>query len=167
MKFLILLGIFLFSKCQNLKGRALLEENAIAIINSDDELALREATKNLRKSGGYIYIDTPVITLTQKGIDLGGTIGGGIIGVKQPNGQYPILDCKPLREIYSGFNGLDILGDHLKVQNLIIENAPCYGIFISGKNNIINHVITRYNGESGIYSNSQSDYITFNYCYSY
>jgi hypothetical protein len=47
MKFFLYLSIlFAFSICQNLKGRALLEENVIAIINSDDELALRNATKN-------------------------------------------------------------------------------------------------------------------------
>ena len=29
------------------------------------------------------YIDIPVITLTQEGIDIGRNIGGGIIGVKK------------------------------------------------------------------------------------
>jgi len=168
MKFLLFLSIiFAFSICQNLKGRTLLEENVIAIINSDDESALRDATKKLYKSGGYIYIDTPVITMTQHGADIGGSLGGGIIGVKQTNGQYPHFDCKPLRKKYFNYFCLDIGGQNLKVQNLIIENGPSYGIFIAGKNIIIDHVITRYNGESGIYTNSQSDYNTFNYCYSY
>ena len=93
MKFFLYLSIlFAFSICQILKGRALLEENVIAIINSDDELALRNPTKTLWKSGGYIYIDTPVITLTKEDLSIGGNLGGGIIGVKLPNGQYPRLD---------------------------------------------------------------------------
>ena len=93
---------------------------------------------------------------------------GGIIGKKQPNGQYPRIDCTPLRKKSSNYYfGLIVAGNNLKVQNIIIENSPSYGIFISGIHNIIDHIITRYNGESGIYANSQSDYNTFNYCYSY
>ena len=163
---LFILSICLFN-CRNLKGRELLEENIITTITSDDEIALNDATKKLWNLGGYIYIDTPVITLNQKSIDIGGHLEGGIIGIKQPNGQYPRIDCKLLKKIYSDAYGLIIVGDNLKVQNIIIENAPSYGIFISGINNIIDHVITRYNGQSGIYANMQSDYNTFNYCYSY
>ena len=82
MKFLLFLSIlFVFNIFQNLKGRALLEENVIAKKNSDDEFALREATKKLWKSGNYI--DIHVITLTQEGIDIGRNIGGGIKGVKK------------------------------------------------------------------------------------
>ena len=148
MKFFLYLSIlFAFSICQNLKGRALLEENVIAIINSDDELALRNATKKLWKTGGYIYIDTPVITITKERVDIGGDLGGGIIGVKLPNGQYPHFDCKPLRKKYSGYSCLIIAGNNLKVQNLILENAPSYGIFVAGKNKIIDHISTRYSGE--------------------
>ena len=95
MKFLSYLSIlFLFSicsfNCQNLKGRALLKQKIITTITSDDEKALNEATKKLWDLGGYIYIGTPVITLTQKGIDIGGNLEGGIIGKKQPNGQYHV-----------------------------------------------------------------------------
>ena len=163
---IFILSIFSFY-CQNLKSRKLLEENVITTITSDDELALTQATKQLWKTGGYIYIDTPVITISQKDVDIGGNLEGGIIGVQQPNGEYPILDCKLLRKKDSGYFGLSIAGNNLKVQNIIIENAPSYGIFVSGKHNVIDHVITRYNGESGIYVNSQSDFNTFNYCYSY
>lgn len=170
MKFFQYLSIlFILSTfyCQNLKGRALLEENVIATITSDDELALEDAVKVLWKSGGYIYIDTPVITISKTDIGLGGSFGGGIIGVKQPNGQYPILNFKALRNKSPESNGLIIVNSNLKVQNLIIENSPNYGIFVAAKNSIIDHVITRYNGQSGIYINSQGDYNTFNYCYSY
>jgi len=126
MKFLSYLSILvLFSicsfNCQNLKGRALLEQKIIATIISDDEKALNEATKKLWDLGGYIYIDTPVITLTQKGIDIGGTLEGGIIGKKQPNGQYPRIDCTPLRKKSSNYFGLIVTGNNLKVQNIIIE----------------------------------------------
>ena len=175
MKFLTYLSILFFLSicsfhCQNLKGRSLAQENIIATITSDDESALIDATKILWKSGGYIYIDTPVITITKGTVAIHSQKGndeGGIIGIKQPNGQYPILNCKPLRKKNTDYSGLLILNDNLKVQNLIIENAPGYGIFVQGKNNIIDHVITRYNGESGIYINFGSDYNTFNYCYSY
>ena len=159
MKFLTILSILFFlSICsfhsQNLKGRSLVQEKIIATITSDDESALIDATKILWESGGYIYIDTPVITITKGTVAIHSQKGndeGGIIGIKQPNGQYPILNCKPLRKKNTDDWGLLILNDNLKVQNLIIENAPGYGIFVQGKNNIIDHVITRYNGESGIY----------------
>ena len=109
--------------------------------------------KNYGIQEDIFYIDTPLITLTQKGIDIGGTLEGGIIGKKQPNGQYPRIDCTPLRKKSSNYYfGLIVAGNNLKVQNIIIENSPSYGIFISGIHNIIDHVITRYNGQSGIYA---------------
>ena len=145
MKFLTILSILFFISicsfhCQNLKGRSLAQENIIATITSDDESALIDATKILWKSGGYIYIDTPVITITKDTVAIHSQKGndeGGIIGIKQPNGQYPILNCKPLRKKNTDYSGLLILNDNLKVQNLIIENAPGYGIFVQGKNNIL------------------------------
>ena len=51
MKFLLFLSnLFVFNIFQNLKSRTLLEENVIAKKNSDDDIALREATKKLWKS---------------------------------------------------------------------------------------------------------------------
>lgn len=156
--------------CKNLKEeKTLSEEEIITRITSDDEQALKEATFILWKLGGYIYIDTPVITLTQGSLSITGTIEGGLIGVKQPNGEYPRLNFEECREalpnVYN--HGIDIVGSNKKIQNIIIENAGSYGIFINGQKNTIDHVITRYNGASGIYISDGSNSNTFSYCYSY
>ena len=48
---------------------------------------------------------------------------------------------------------------------MIIENSANDGISITGDNNILDHVISRYNFGSGFVS--LGDFNTFNYCYSY
>ena len=50
---------------------------------------------------------------------------------------------------------------------LIIQNAGDNGIWINGSQNTLDHIITRYNGDTGIQlsDNAYSNYL--NYCYSY
>ena len=40
------------------------EDDAIQTITNDDESALSEALKKLNKSGGTIYINTPIINIS-------------------------------------------------------------------------------------------------------
>ena len=166
--FIIIFSIF---PCKSLNNSSLSDEKEkeIVTIKSDDEEAIKEATFYLWKLGGYIYIDTPVITLTQGSLSITGTLEGGIIGIKQPNGEYPRLNFKKQRDastfIYT--SGIDVVGSNKKIQNIIVEYAGTFGIFINGQKNTIDHVITRYNGKSGIYISQGSYSINFNYCYSY
>ena len=145
------------------------DEKIITTITSDDEASLKEALFYLWKLGGIIYIDTPVINFKNQGsLSITGTRKGGIIGIKQANGQYPRLNFKESRDnstIYQ--SGIDIVGTNKYLENIIIENAGSYGIFINGQKNTIDHVITRYNGQSGIYLSPESESNVFNYCYSY
>ena len=48
---------------------------------------------------------------------------------------------------------------------MIIENSSYNGIIILGNNNILDHVISRYNFGCGFISTG--DFNRFNYCYSY
>ena len=146
------------------------DEDIITTITTDDESLLRNALLFLWKFGGNIIIDTPIINIKEEGsLSITGTLDGGIIGIQQPNGEYPRINFKEQRDsadiLYEP--GIDILGSNKLIKNLIIENAGTSGINISGQKNTIDHVITRYNGESGIYISSDTDSNIFNYCYSY
>ena len=167
---ILFIGIFYTFLCKNLNEYLLSEEKEkeIVTITSDDEQALKEGTFYLWKKGGYIYIDTPVITITQGSLSITGTLEGGIIGIKQPNGEYPRLNFKEQRDSASIYtSGVDVVGSHKLIQNIIVEYAGTFGIFINGQQNTIDHVITRYNGESGIYISQGSYLNNFYYCYSY
>ena len=110
------------------------------------------------------YIDTPVINMIkQTSFTLTGRLSGGIIGVRQANGEYPRINFTPIRR--NIFGGISIYGSNKFIEYMIIENSVNYGISITGSNNILDHVISRYNHGSGfvVYGN----FNTLNYCYSY
>ena len=168
--FLILILDSTFCKFLSSKSISDEEEDVITTIKSDDEKALRDAILILWKFGGIIYIDTPEINIkTQTILSIKGSFSGGVIGVQQPNGQYPRLNFKEQRDgvtlLYMA--GIEITASNKFIKNIIVENAGTAGIFISGQKNTLDHVITRYNGHSGIYLSPQSDSNTLNYCYSY
>ena len=174
--FLIIILYFQHASCKLTEDISLFEEKeqkdekVIATITTDDESELKKALFYLYKLGGIIYIDTPVINFKNHGsISVTGTLEGGIVGIKQSNGEYPILNFQTQRDNSTTFynSGLDVVASNKIIKNLIIESAGSYGIFINGQKNTIDHVITRYNGQSGIYISSCSEYNTFNYCYSY
>ena len=141
-------------------------EVVIDIIESDNENALREAIKKQNEEGGIIYINTKIINIyLDKPIELKG-ISGSIIGKKQPNSGYPIINFQKVRENGS-FISLNVLGSSKSLKYLIIENSGSHGLAVSGLNNNFDHIITRYNQYSGIYITRTADSNTFNYCYSY
>ena len=140
----------------------------IATISSDNEQDLLNAVTQLNKSGGIIYIDTPVINISSKStIKLSGTIAGGITGKQQSNGQYPRIDFKKARNSGSTARGFTITGSNQFIQYLIIENAGDNGIWIGGSSNTIVHIITRYNNDTGIQLSNGAKSNRLNYCYSY
>jgi len=140
---IILFSLFLILildsiSCKFLSSKSLSdeEEDVITTIKSDDEKALRDAILILWKFGGIIYIDTPVINIkTQTSLAIQGSFSGGIIGVQQPNGEYPILNFKEQRDgatlLYIA--GLKVNASNKIIKNIIVENAGTVGISISGQ----------------------------------
>ena len=144
------------------------ENDAIATITKDDESSLCEAVKKLNKNGGTIFINTPVINLSSKcQIQLSGSTAGGIVGMKQSNDEYPVLNFIKARNEGNKQPGIKITGANLFVKYLIIESAGNKGIWITGKKNTIDHVISRYNDASGIQISHGADSNTINYSYAY
>ena len=148
---------------ENNKLKSLADDDEIATIISDNENELGEALKVLNEYGGTIYIDTPIINIQRTLITLSGTQPGGIIGVRQPSGEYPRFNFVHFGEDTS--SGIVIYSDNNFIEYIIIENSYHYGILIFGNNNIIDHVISRYNIDSGFLISG--DFNTLNYCYSY
>ena len=163
--------LFLYIISFNLIGNKILsfaETDAISTITKDDESELCDAIKILNKNGGTIYINTPVINISSKcQVQLSGTKAGGLIGVKQPNGQYPSLNFKKVRNEKKKLGGVRISGSNQFIKYLIIEFAGNKGIWITGYKNIVDHVISRYNDASGIQISHGADSNTMNYVYCY
>ena len=91
----------------------------------------------------------------------------GLIGVKQPNGQYPSLNFKKVRNEKKKLGGVRISGSNQFIKYLIIEFAGNKGIWITGYKNTVDHVISRYNDASGIQISHGADSNTMNYVYCY
>ena len=161
----LLINLDIFT-CKNLekKLKSFVDDDEITTITTDSESELIEALEILYENGGTIYIDTPVINMNEEhSIILDGDLPGGIIGIRQPNGEYPRINF--LKEGPEDlFNGIIVLSNKF-IEYMIIENSVNNGIVIIGDNNILDHVISRYNFGSGFVS--YGDYNTFNYCYSY
>ena len=174
MKLFLLFFIFLLSSKSSLSilnnNLDKIEDDVIATIKEDSQSQLTEAINKLNKIGGVIYIDTPVINIDSiTRVSLNGYSSGGLVGVRQPNGEYPRIDFVKRKEKMKSFgyvlSGIYIIGSHKYIKNLIIENSISHGIEINYNYNTIDHVITRYNSGSGIYIDGSSN--TLNYCYSY
>ena len=138
----------------------------IATIKLDDEKGLDDAISKLNKSGGVIYIDTPIIhifvsTLTKK---LSGSKLGQIIGIQQSDGSYQIIDFTHARRDTNC--GFEISGSYQFLKYLIIQNSWT-GIRITGSRNNLEHIITRYNLGSGIQISDNAISNSLHYCYSY
>ena len=138
------------------------------VIYDDNESLLKDAIDKLNKNGGKIYINTTIINFKEKSVlEINGIKNGEIIGIKQANGQYPILNFRKQREMNYNLNGIVISGSNKLLQNIIIENCGASGIIVSGERNTLDHIITRYNLGSGIEFYNTSETTTINYCYSY
>ena len=167
--FLLMLTLDSFP-CKFLESKlvSLAETDAIATITTDSESEFLDAIKVLNKSGGTIYINTPVINFsTKSSIKISGSAQGGIVGMKQSDGTYPRLDFKNARNAGSTARGLTINGTNKFIKYVIVENAGDNGIWISGAKNTIDHVIARYNNDSGIQLSDNADSNVVNYSYSY
>ena len=144
------------------------DADEITTITKDDETALCEAINTLNKSGGTIYINTPIINISSKcQITLSGSTAGGLIGIKQSDDTYPRLDFTKARKENPGQAGIKISGSNQYVKYLIIDKSAGKGIWITGNKNLIDHVITRYSNASGIQISHGGESNTINYAYAY
>ena len=153
--------------CKSLhnKFRSLADDDEIITITEDDDSLLQLALEELKKTGGTIYIDTPIINVKDETeLILTGNLPGGIIGIRQPNGEYPIIHFEKT-DILKIDGGFLIEGSNKFIEYIIVENSISYGIIIFGDNNILDHVVSRYNYFSGFIV--FGDFNSFNYCYSY
>ena len=171
MKNLVIFSLILFLSLYKVLNKNLIsfnEKDEIATITEDNESALREAVNTLNKNGGTIYINTPVINIkTKDKIQLTSSNPGGIIGVKQANGEYPRIDFKQSRDAGAAVRAIQITGSNQFIKYLILENSGGNAIYIKGSKNTIDHVIARYNANSGIQISRGADSNVLNYCYSY
>ena len=163
--FFIFFYLNIFS-CKPLENtfKSFVDDDEIATITTDNETELEAAISILNKKGGTIYIDTAVINIQNSRLVLSGTISGGIIGLRQFNGEYPrisFLNSQTLREQ----SGISVDGSNKFIEYIIVEHSLTHGIKVDGSNNILDHIISRYNSGSGflIYGNFNN----LNYCYSY
>ena len=164
---IILVIVLALFSCKNLGNNliSLTENDTIATITTDDENEFMNAIAILNKKGGTIYIDTPVITLKNNNIvRINWDFPGGIIGIRQENGEYPRLDFS-YKYLKKDFSGIEINDSNKFLKYIIIENTPYDGVSIFGHNNTLDHVISRYNYGAGfaIYGNFNK----LSYCYSY
>ena len=154
-----------YISCKNLGDNfiSFTDDEIIRTITSDNEDEFIDAIGQLNNNGGTIYIDTSVITLEKNmAVEINGNLPGGIIGIRQSNGEYPRFIFNLKNQLYSGFN---IYGSNKFIEYVIIENSPDNGFSVMGDNNILDHVISRYNYGSGF--DIYGDFNTLNYCYSY
>ena len=128
--------------------KSFVDDDEITTITTDNETQLIEAVEYLNENGGTIYIDTPVINING-GISL--TVSknypGGIIGIRQENGEYPRINFVLSEEVED--SGIFIYGSNKFIEYIIVENSINNGITVMGDNNIFDHVISRYNYCSG------------------
>ena len=164
---LIIISLNSFScKKAGKKFTSFTDDDEIITITSDDEILLLLAVDELNEKGGTIFIDTPVITMKEySSFTIEGNLPGGIIGIRQPNGEYPRIHFGNNFIFQELFAGINIYGSNKFIEYMIIESSINYGIAVVGHSNIFDHVITRYNYGTGflVYGNFNS----FNYCYSY
>ena len=162
--FLLILISLVSIHCKKLTS---FSDRGLTITINNEKLFLKLISL-CNKFGDIIYVDTPIISISSRdSIILNSTKAGGIIGVKQSDGRYPVIDFKKARNAGSTQSGFIISGSNQYIKYLVIENAGDNGIWITGTNNIIDHVITRYNNNAGILLSKNANSNTLNYCYSY
>jgi hypothetical protein len=140
----------------------------IATIKSNSQEELVNAISKLNQSGGgIIYIDTPIINIgigiASPILKLSGSNSGGIIGKRQSDGSYPVIDFIFINWKDTGF---ELSGSNQFIKYLVIQYARI-GVRITGSNNYLDHIITRYSFGPGIQLSDNAISNTLNYCYSY
>ncbi len=141
------------------------------------------AVKNLASTGGTIYVNAKELSCDSQ-LALNSTKGKTIqiVGVKQSDGTYPVLNFKPMRDSMIGSAagslkasgdsavGVRITGSNYVLKNLIIEKAGDNGVQIKGSsanNNKVENCIIRYNNDAGLQITGGASNNTIRFVYSY
>ena len=144
---------------------------------------LQSAVKNLASTGGTIYVNAKELSCDSQ-LALNSTKGKtiNIIGLKQSDGTYPVLNFKPMRDSLIGTSGTSLVsssdnavgvritGSNYVLKNLIIEKAGDNGVQIKGSNannNKIENCIIRYNNDAGLQITNGASNNTIRFVYSY
>lgn len=144
---------------------------------------LVETARTMANSGGIIYIDARRLIGTER-LNLNNASNSriSIIGRRQSDGTFPIIDYTPFRNekvgatgqslVASGDDGVGfrITGTNYTIRNLIIEKAPDNGIQIKGQNanhNTVENCILRYNNDTGLQISDGASHNTIRFVYSY
>ena len=126
-------------------------KDGIATITRNSESDLLAGIKKVNSNGGTVYINTPIISISSTStINLSSSKSGGIIGIKQSDGTYPRIDFSNARNKGSTSRGITISGSNKYFKYIIIEHTGDNCIWISGSKNTLDHIITRYNNDTGI-----------------
>ncbi|MFI2779653.1 right-handed parallel beta-helix repeat-containing protein [Streptomyces sp. ALB3] len=102
-------------------------------------------------SGGTIYLrggtyaHTGTVTIPP-GND--GTAGARTTLAAYP-GETPVLNFAAMSEDPAN-RGLAVNGTYWHIDGIVVEHAGDNGIFVGGSNNVIEHVVTRFNRDSGL-----------------
>ncbi|MFJ1926996.1 MULTISPECIES: right-handed parallel beta-helix repeat-containing protein [unclassified Streptomyces] len=64
-------------------------------------------------------------------------------------GESPVLDFAEMSEDPAN-RGLAVNGDFWHINGIVVEHAGDNGIFVGGSDNIVEHVVTRFNHDSGL-----------------
>lgn len=139
-----------------------------------DQASLRSAIKRAQMHGsGTVFINSNYMDCNRE-IELGGDCSG--ITLCAGEGYTPILDfAEMFGEDYApkdGSNkcGITIRGSGYTIRNLTIRHAPGNGVRITGENahdNLIENIVTSYNGAAGINITYAAHDNTAKNCYSY
>lgn len=129
-----------------------------------------------RSGGGKVYVKGTSISCSEQIPLSSSNANVEIVGVKNSDGTYPVLDFSAFRSNYIGKStsdsqaGIRITGSQYTIKNLIIEKAPDNGIQIKGSsagNNKVSNCIVRYNNDAGLQITSGAYSNTIEYVYSY
>lgn len=146
--------------------------NVVATISSNSADDFKAALSTLNSKGGTVLIDTKEITIPASykstSLKLSGSKTAALVGVQQSDGTYPVINFAAARDAGSTKRGITVSGSNQIIQNLIIESAGDNGILVDGgTDNVIEHVIARYNGDTGIQLSNDATGNVIRYCYSY
>ena len=145
------------------------------VVTSFSELTAA-VTKAEKAGGGIVYVKGSSISCTAQLALKASNANVSIIGVKNSDGTYPVLDFSAFRSAYIGKAttdsevGIRISGSNYTIKNLIIQKAPDNGIQIKGSsagNNTIENCIVRYNNDAGVQITGGAYSNTMRFVYSY
>ena len=145
------------------------------VVTSFSELTAA-VTKAEKAGGGIVYVKGSSISCTAQLALKASNANVSIIGVKNSDGTYPVLDFSAFRSAYIGKAttdsevGIRISGSKYTIKNLIIQKAPDNGIQIKGSsagNNTIENCIVRYNNDAGVQITGGAYSNTMRFVYSY